>query len=61
MKIILKVLVALITVTVGWFLGIVLLGDLIWWKILVFAGACVVIGQLVYKLLRIIDKRYTSK
>lgn len=61
MKVALKTLVALITIVVGCFLGIVLLSGLVWWKILVFAWACAIIGQLVYNLLRAIDKKYSSK
>ncbi|MEG0485995.1 MAG: hypothetical protein RR576_11160 [Oscillospiraceae bacterium] len=61
MKIALKVLIALITVAIGCFAGMVLLNGWVWWKVLVFAGICAVTGQMVYKLLRVIDKRYCAK
>lgn len=61
MKIALKTLVALITLAVGCLLGMVLLNGLILWKMIIFGGACCVIGQLVYKLLRAIDRRFPAK
>lgn len=61
MQKVIKAFVALITLTIGVVLGITLLSDFIWWKMLVFAGACYVIGQLVYKLLRIIDRRFSDQ
>lgn len=61
MKIVLKVMVALIAVAIGFFAGMVLLNGWVLWKVLVFAGICALTGQLVYKLLRVIDKRYCAK
>lgn len=60
MKIILKALVALITVMVGGILGIALLSGYIWWKVLLFLSACYLIGHLIYGLLRVIDKNFSS-
>ena len=61
MKTVLKLLVALMSFATGLFLGITLLQGFILWKVLVFAGSCGVIGQFVYKLLRVIDKKYSVK
>lgn len=60
MKIILKACVASITLAIGFLLGIFLLSGFVLWKTLVFAAACAVIGQLVYKLLRVIDEKFST-
>lgn len=61
MKAILKGLVALITLIIGLLLGILLLSGLVWWRVLLFALACYLVGQMVYRLLRIIDKKFSNQ
>lgn len=60
MKKFLKCLVALITLMFGLLLGIILLSEFIWWRLLLFAVACSFIGQFVYRLLRIIDRKFSN-
>ncbi|MPM95686.1 hypothetical protein SDC9_142841 [bioreactor metagenome] len=57
-KILMKILVAICTLGVGWLLGIYLLDWSVFWKTALFFLACWGIGHIVYSILRAIDKRY---
>lgn len=58
MKILLKTVVAIITLGLGWLLGIYLLDGAVLWKMGLFFAACWGIGQIVYAVLRAIDRQY---
>ncbi len=60
MKYVLKGIIWLIILAAGLFLGIKLLPGFVWWQILLFVAICYGIGQISYKLFRLIDKRFPS-
>lgn len=60
MKKCLKALMALLTIGIGLLLGIILLVDFVWWKIILFGMLCHVTGHLVYKVLRVIDDKFAK-
>jgi len=59
MRYFLKVIIWIVLIATGLLLGINLLAGFLWWKIIIFAIACYLIGHGAYKLLRLIDKYYT--
>lgn len=61
MKYLLKAFVWLVILTFGFLLGVKLLPGFVWWKILLFFAVCYAVGQIAYKLFRLIDKRFSSK
>lgn len=58
MQILLKLLVAVLTLATGWFMGVTLLVGFVPWKIPLWALACVGVGNLTHAVLRAIDRRY---
>lgn len=58
MKIFLKIVIALLTLSIGWLLGTFLLDWSKLWKVALFYLACWGIGHVIYSILRVIDKRY---
>lgn len=60
MKYLLKALVWLVILSVGLLLGIKLLPSFVWWHILLFIAMSYAIGQISYKLFRLIDKRFSA-
>ena len=58
MRIFLKTIVAILTLALGAVMGIYLLDGFEIVNMIVWLLACNVIGHAVYKLLRVIDKRY---
>ena len=59
MRVFLKVIVAIFTLAISVIMGIFLLKELEVLNIIVFILACHAIGNVVYKLLRGIDKRFS--
>ena len=60
MRVFLKSIVAVLTVLTGWFLGVYLLDEFVYWKFMLFVLVCWAIGHAVYKVLRMIDRRFIS-
>ena len=61
MRVFLKAIVAILTLAIGVALGIFLLKELEVVNIIVFVLACHAAGNIVYKLLRRIDKKFSRK
>lgn len=61
MNALLKVIVAILTVTTGVLLGIYLLDISVWWRVVLFAASCTATGYLVYAILRAIDAKFPTK
>lgn len=61
MKIFLKSVIAVLTLTIGGVLGIYLLDWSELWKVALFYLACWGIGHIVYSILRVVDKLYGNE
>ena len=61
MRIFLKSITALLTVFIGVVLGIYLLDGFVYWKIPLWSLACAGVGNVIYSVLRAIDKRYKPR
>lgn len=60
MKGLLKGLVWIAILSIGLLSGIVLITGFAWWQIVLFIAICYAVGQISYKLFRLIDKRFAS-
>ena len=60
MKGLLKGLVWTAILSIGLLSGIVLITGFAWWQIVLFIAICYAVGQISYKLFRLIDKRFAS-
>jgi len=56
MKVWLKAVIWIILISIGLFLGPLLLIGFVWWKVLIFGIACDLTGDIAYKLFQAIDK-----
>ncbi len=60
MKYLLKGLIWVVILSVGLFSGIKLIPGFVWWQLILFAAICYAVGQISYKLFRLIDKKFAS-
>lgn len=61
LKVLLKGVIFICSLGMGWLLGIYLLDWAVYWKVMLFYLICWGIGHIVYSLFRAIDKLFKNK